>query len=164
MMMLLRCFRKVSLGEAFIRNGAGGPKVSFSGIVIVPHLHSLERLDLTVRKIEIHCTGPAALVCNDGARAELIARFFLRINATESDVLRVVNEIGVARSSDSQALRELFAGRFADGLVQTAREFTYDDVEHYRERFGDAVRQRIGANLSGFTLHEVVVSDVRKTG
>jgi flotillin len=55
--LLVRCYQKVSQGQALIRNGIGGTRVSFSGMFVIPILHRVEYMDISVKRIEIDRRG-----------------------------------------------------------------------------------------------------------
>ena len=49
--MLVKCYHKVEQGSALIRNGLGGTRVSFGGMVIFPIIHRREMMDISVKRI-----------------------------------------------------------------------------------------------------------------
>ncbi|MCA9125365.1 MAG: flotillin family protein, partial [Planctomycetales bacterium] len=62
-------YKKVGPEEALIRSGQGGLNaVTGSGIMVYPVLHRVERMDLSVKRIEIHRRGEAGLICKDNIR------------------------------------------------------------------------------------------------
>ena len=74
--LALKCYRKVAQGEALIRNGYGGTKVSFSGKIVIPILHKVEYMDVSVKRIEIDRHGAQGLICKDNLRADIKVAFF----------------------------------------------------------------------------------------
>ena len=48
-----RFYRKVDQGKVIIRNGVGGNKVSFGGILVLPIIHKYEIMDISVKRVEI---------------------------------------------------------------------------------------------------------------
>ena len=48
--MVAKWYRKTSQGQALVKTGVGGTKVSFNGILIVPVLHKLELMDISLKK------------------------------------------------------------------------------------------------------------------
>ena len=63
--LMIKCLRKVPQGSALIKNGAGGTKVSFDRAVIIPILHIVEMMDISVKRIEIDRSGEDGLICKD---------------------------------------------------------------------------------------------------
>jgi len=52
--LTIKCLRKVPQGTALIRNGQGGTQVSFTKAYVIPILHIVEMMDISVKRIEIH--------------------------------------------------------------------------------------------------------------
>ncbi|MEO0331532.1 MAG: flotillin family protein, partial [Bacteroidota bacterium] len=66
---IIKMYRKASQGQALIvTGGAGGAKVSFSGLLVIPVLHRLEEMDITVKTIMISRMGKDGLICKDNLR------------------------------------------------------------------------------------------------
>ena len=88
--VLLKMFyKKVDQSKAIVRNGLGGAKVSFDGMWVIPILHQWEIMDVSVKSVEIERVGKDGLICHDNLRADIKVAFFVRVNHTEEDVLRV---------------------------------------------------------------------------
>lgn len=79
---VLTCYRKVEQGRALVRNGMGGTRVSFSGIVVFPIIHKCEIMDISVKRVEIDRQGKNGLICMDNMRADIKVAFFVRVNQT----------------------------------------------------------------------------------
>ena len=69
--LLIRCWQKVSQGSAIVRNGMGGTKVSFSGMIVIPGSAQVELMDISVKRIEIDRSGEDGLICKDNIRADI---------------------------------------------------------------------------------------------
>ena len=46
-----RFYKKVEQGKVIVRNGVGGPVVSFGGIIVIPILHFAEIMDISVKRV-----------------------------------------------------------------------------------------------------------------
>jgi len=53
LILFSRFFRKVTQGQAIVRNGVGGTKVSFNGMLVIPVAHQAEYMDISVKRIEV---------------------------------------------------------------------------------------------------------------
>ena len=93
----IRCYHKVAQGTAIVRNGWGGTKVNFSGLVVVPIMHKPEMMDISVKRIEIDRSGEDGLICKDNIRADIKVAFFVRVNKNEEDVAKVAQFLGCQR-------------------------------------------------------------------
>ena len=80
--IVIKMYQKAIQGEALVRTGLGDTKVSFSGIFVVPVIHKLEVMDITLKTIVISRTGSEGLICKDNLRADIKVNFFLRVNKT----------------------------------------------------------------------------------
>ena len=117
MVLIARTFRQVDQGRAMIINRLRGePKVTFSGSVVLPVVNKAEIMDLSVKTIDVARRGKDGLICADNIRADIKVTFFVRVNKTVYDVLRVAQSIGCIRASQQQTLEELFAAKFSSSL------------------------------------------------
>jgi len=161
--MLARCYRKVPQGMALVRNGLGGCKVSFSGIVVFPIIHRVELMDISVKRIEIDRTGMEGLICQDNMRADIKVAFFVRVNKENEDVLKVAQSLGCARASDQRALIELFDAKFSEALKTVGKQFDFVDLYNGRDRFKKDILQVIGTDLNGYVLDDAAIDFLEQT-
>ena len=117
LIMLVKLYQKVDQGTALVRNGMGGTRVSFSGMLVFPVIHRAERMDISVKRIEIYRHGSEGLICMDNIRADIKVAFFVRVNKTMQDVMQVAQLLGCERASEERALVELFDAGFGEQLV-----------------------------------------------
>lgn len=162
-LLVVKCYRKIEQGKAIVRNGIGGTKVSFSGIVVVPVIHRFEEMDISVKRIEIYRHGEDGLVCMDNIRADIKVAFFVRVNKTAEDVLRVAQSIGCSRASDQQALVELFDAKFSEALKTAGKQFDFTDLYSERERFKEEILKVVGTDLNGFVLDDAAIDYLEQT-
>ncbi len=161
--LVVKCYRKVEQGKAIVRNGIGGTRVSFSGIVVVPVVHRHEEMDISVKRIEIYRHGEDGLVCMDNIRADIKVAFFVRVNKTSDDVLRVAQSIGCVRASDQKALVELFDAKFSEALKTAGKQFDFTDLYSERERFKEEILKVVGTDLNGFVLDDAAIDYLEQT-
>ncbi len=161
--MVMKCYRKVDQGLAIVRNGVGGTQVSFSGKVVLPVIHMAEYLDISVKRIEIFRHGKEGLICKDNLRADIKVAFFVRVNKTSEDVLRVAQSIGCKRASDHTALEELFDAKFSEGLKTVGRHFNFVDLYNSRETFKEEILKTIGTDLNGYVLEDAAIDYLEQT-
>jgi len=107
-------YKKVSQGYALIVNDMSSkPKVHFTGGLVWPVIHKMEVMKISLITLEIDRRAKDGLICNDNLRADITVAFYLRVNETRDDVLRVAKSIGVDRASDKEAVNELFNAKFS---------------------------------------------------
>ncbi|MFP4054095.1 MAG: flotillin family protein [Phycisphaerae bacterium] len=161
--MLVKCYHKVAQGQALIRNGVGGTKVSFSGKVVIPVLHRAEYMDISVKRIEIDRRAQQGLICKDNLRADIVVAFFVRVNNTVEDVVKVAQSLGCDRASDRQALVELFDAKFSEALKTVGKQFEFSELYTNRVRFREQILQIIGTDLSGYVLEDAAIDYLEQT-
>lgn len=161
--MMVKCYVKVDQGKALIRNGMGGSKVAFSGTFVFPIIHKAETLDLSVKRVEIHRTGKEGLVCKDNMRADIKVAFFVRVNKTSEDALKVAQSLGCERASRQQALVELFDAKFSEALKTVGKQFDFVELYEARDRFKNEILQIIGTDLNGFVLDDCAIDFLEQT-
>ena len=83
-------YKKVDQGRALIVNTtAGEPTVTFTGKLVLPVIHRAEVMDISVKTIDLDRRGKDGLICMDNIRADIKVAFFVRVNKTADDVLKV---------------------------------------------------------------------------
>ncbi len=158
-----RFFRKVEQGQAIVRNGWGGTKVSFSGMIVLPVLHKVEFMDISVKRVEIDRNGKNGLICMDNLRADIKVAFFVRVNQTPQDVLKVAQSIGCLRASSHEAITELFDAKFSEALKTVGRQFNFVDLYNTRDKLKEGILRTIGTDLNGFVLEDVAIDYLEQT-
>jgi uncharacterized membrane protein YqiK len=163
LMVLIKCYRKVLQGQALIRNGMGGTKVCFSGMLVIPVLHRAEYMDVSVKRIEIDRRAQQGLICKDNLRADIVVAFFVRVNNTVEDVIQVAQALGCKRASDQAALVELFDAKFSEALKTVGKQFDFSELYTDRMRFREQILQIIGTDLSGYILEDAAIDYLEQT-
>ncbi|RSM45402.1 hypothetical protein DMB66_50920, partial [Actinoplanes sp. ATCC 53533] len=122
---LSRMFRKVEQGKALIVSKVRRVDVTFTGAVVLPVLHKAETMDISVKTIEISRTGREGLICQDNIRADIRITFFVRVNKTTEDVIKVAQAIGTTRASSETTLQELFSAKFSEALKTVGKQLDF---------------------------------------
>lgn len=161
--MLARFYRMVEQGKALIINSTTGQKVTFSGAVVLPIINRAEVMDISVKTIDIDRRGKEGLICRDNIRADIKVTFFVRVNKTVDDVLRVAQSIGCVRASDQGTLETLFEAKFSEALKSVGKGLDFEDLYTKRERFRDDIIGVIGKDLNGYVLEDAAIDFVEQT-
>ncbi|WP_425499865.1 flotillin family protein [Luteolibacter marinus] len=156
-------YRKAQRGQALIKTGVGGTKVSFNGMCVIPVLHRLETMDISLKRVEIDRTAKNGLICKDNMRADIKVAFFVRVNQTEEDVLRVAQSVGCDRASNTEEIRGLFDAKFSEALKTVGKRFDFTELYEERETFRDEIIKIIGTNLNGFILDDAAIDYLEQT-
>ncbi|GIG69749.1 SPFH domain-containing protein [Phytomonospora endophytica] len=161
--MITRLFKKVEQGKALIISKVRKVDVTFTGAVVLPVLHKAELMDISVKTIEIRRTGHEGLICQDNIRADIRISFFVRVNKTVEDVVKVAQAIGTARASDEQTLQELFNAKFSEALKTVGKQLDFVDLYTKRDEFRDRIIRVIGTDLNGYSLEDAAIDHLEQT-
>ncbi|WP_335970597.1 flotillin family protein [Streptomyces sp. CA2R106] len=158
-----KLFRKVSQGQALIVSKSKHVDVTFTGTVVLPVLHSAEVMDISVKTIEVQRTGREGLICQDNIRADIHLTFFVRVNKTKEDVIKVAQAIGTERASHQDTLQKLFSAKFSEALKTVGKQLDFVDLYTHREHFRDQIIQVIGTDLNGYHLEDCAIDFLEQT-
>jgi uncharacterized membrane protein YqiK len=158
-----RLFKKVDQGRALIVSKMRKVDVTFTGSVVMPVVHRAEFMDISVKTIEIERTGKDGLICRDNIRADIRITFFVRVNKTVEDVIKVAQAIGTERASDESTLQTLFAAKFSEALKTVGKHLDFVDLYTKRDEFRDRIIQVIGTDLNGYSLEDAAIDYLEQT-
>jgi len=158
-----RLFRKVPQGKALIISKVRKVDVTFTGAVVLPVLHKSEVMDISVKTIDIERTGQEGLICRDNIRADIRISFFVRVNKTVEDVVKVAQAIGTERASDQGTLQELFNAKFSEALKTVGKQLDFVDLYTKRNEFRDQIIRVIGTDLNGYSLEDAAIDYLEQT-
>ncbi|MET9728318.1 flotillin family protein [Streptomyces zaomyceticus] len=158
-----RLFRKVEQGKALIVSKMRKVDVTFTGQIVLPVLHKAEVMDISVKTIEISRTGRDGLICRDNIRADIRISFFVRVNKTVDDVIKVAQAIGTERASDKATLQELFNAKFSEALKTVGKQLDFTDLYTKREELRFRIIEIIGIDLNGYSLEDAAIDYLEQT-
>lgn len=157
-------YRKVDQGVALIVNDMSAtPKVHFTGALIIPVLYRAEQMQISLITLQVDRRGKEGLICRDNMRADIAVAFYLRVNETQADVLRVAKAIGADRASDKDAVDELFNAKFSEALKTVGKKFDFTELFEKRQEFRDEIVAVIGNDLNGYVLEDVAIDYLEQT-
>lgn len=155
---------KVPQGTALIVNDLSStPKVHFTGALVYPVIYKKEFMRISLITLEVDRRGKDGLICRDNMRADINVAFYLRVNETPQDVLKVAKAIGVDRASDKAAVNELFNAKFSEALKTVGKQIDFVKLFENRQEFRDRIIQVIGNDLNGYVLEDVAIDYLEQT-
>lgn len=155
---------KVEQGTALIVNDLSAtPKVHFTGALIIPVLYKAEVMRISLITLQVDRRGKEGLICKDNMRADITVAYYLRVNETAADVLKVAKAVGVDRASDKDAVDELFNAKFSEALKTVGKKFEFIELFEQREQFRDEIVKVIGKDLNGYVLEDVAIDYLEQT-
>jgi uncharacterized membrane protein YqiK len=162
--IVMQFYVKVEQGYAMIVNTLREtPEVTFTGRLVIPIIHKKEFMNISLKTIEIDRQGSEGLICKDNIRADIKVAFFVRVNKTKEDVLRVAQAIGCNRASDQSTLEELFNAKFSEALKTVGKRMDFIDLYAERDKFRDDIIRVIGDDLNGYVLEDAAIDYLEQT-
>lgn len=162
--MIARFYKKVDQGRALIINKVSKePVVTFTGGLVLPIVHRGELMDISVKTIDIDRRGKEGLICMDNIRADIKVAFFVRVNKTADDVLKVAQSIGCQRASSQATLENLFVAKFSEALKTVGKRLNFEDLYTKRDGFRDQIITVIGKDLNGYVLEDAAIDYLEQT-
>ncbi len=162
--LVKKFYIKVEQGTALIINTLRNkPKVTFTGGMVLPIIHMKELMKISLITLEVDRRSKDGLICKDNMRADITVAFYLRVNETEQDVLRVAKAVGTQRASDNRAVYDLFAAKFSEALKTVGKTLEFEELFEDRQRFRDAIVEAIGSDLNGYSLEDVAIDYLEQT-
>lgn len=157
-------YYKVEQGTALIVNDMSAtPKVHFTGALVYPIIYKKELMKISLITLEVDRRGKDGLICADNMRADITVAFYLRVNETAEDVLKVAKAIGASRASDRGAVNDLFNAKFSEALKTVGKKFEFVNLFEDRLKFREAIVDVIGNDLNGYVLEDVAIDYLEQT-
>lgn len=155
---------KVDQGTALIVNDMSSkPKVHFTGALVYPIIYKKELMKVSLITLEVDRRGKDGLICADNMRADITVAFYLRVNETPEDVLKVAKSIGAGRASDKDAVNQLFNAKFSEALKTVGKQIDFVKLFEDRQEFREKIIQVIGDDLNGYVLEDVAIDYLEQT-
>jgi len=163
MALYSQLYRKIDQGKALIVNKMSEVQVFFTGGLVIPVVHRYEIMDISVKTIEIARMHKEGLICKDNIRADIKVTFFVRVNKTLEDVLKVAQSIGTTRASDQETLEQLFIAKFAEALKTVGKQLDFEELYTKRHVFKEQIMEVIGDDLNGYVLDDAAIDYLEQT-
>lgn len=164
LVLFSRFYRKVGPESALVRSGVSGLNVvTGKGMWVIPILHRVETMDLSLKRIEITRKGVSGLICRDNIRADIEVAFFVRVNNTVDDIKNVAQSIGCQRASERDKLIELFDAKFSEALKTVGKQFDFVELYNERDKFKVEILKVIGTDLNGYVLDDCAIDYLEQT-
>ena len=157
-------YYKVEQGTALIVNDMSArPKVHFTGALVYPIIYKKELMKISLITLEVDRRGADGLICKDNMRADISVAFYLRVNETAEDVLKVAKSIGASRASDQPAVDQLFSAKFSEALKTVGKQVEFVSLFENRQEFREKIIEVIGDDLNGYVLEDVAIDYLEQT-
>lgn len=162
MLAVIKMYKKAEQGQALVKTGIGGMEVSFFGMFVIPVLHNLERLDITVKSYKVSKRNGEFLQTKDDRKLEIEALFYFRVNQTEQDVKQVAQTFGSKDLSNPQFLERNFGHKFEEAILSLVYRSNLGDLLANMDEFKMEILNTIGTDLNGFILDDVAIHHLKE--
>jgi len=158
-------YRRSTKETAFVRTGFGGEKVVVSGgAFVIPVLHDITPVNMTVMRIEVVRRDTRALITKNRIRVDVSAEFFVKVGSSSEAVGNAAQTLG-RRTLEPDGTRDLLEGRFASALRTIAAQMTLEEMHEQRQDYAQRVKATAleGLAQNGLDLESVAIVDLDQT-
>ena len=158
-------YRRSTKETAFVRTGFGGEKVVVSGgAFVIPVLHDVTLVNMTVMRIAVARRESQALITKNRMRVDVIAEFFVKVGSSREAVGNAAQTLG-RRTLEPDGTRDLLEGRFASALRTIAAQMTLEEMHEQRQDYAQRVKASAleGLAQNGLELESVAIVDLDQT-
>jgi uncharacterized membrane protein YqiK len=159
-------YLRSSKERAFVRTGLGGQKVVLDGgAFVLPIVHDVIPVNMNTLKLEVSRGRDKALITKDRMRVDVIAEFYVRVQASGDAVAAAAQTLG-QRTLQPEKLEELIEGKFVDALRTVAAEMTMEELHEKRGEYVKRVRSVVADDLlkNGLELEAASLTQLDQTG
>jgi uncharacterized membrane protein YqiK len=141
-------YLRSSKERAFVRTGLGGQKVVLGGgAFVLPIVHDVIPVNMNTLRLEVARGRDKALITRDRLRVDVIAEFYVRVQATAQAVADAAQTLGL-RTLEPEKLKELLEGKFVDALRTVAATMSMEEMHEQRGEYVKRVRAAVAGDLT----------------
>jgi len=158
-------YLRSSKERSFVRTGLGGQKVVLGGgAFVLPIVHDVIPVNMNTLRLEVARGRDKALITKDRMRVDVIAEFYVRVQAEPQAVADAAQTLGT-RTLEPEKLRELIEGKFVDALRTGAAEMTMEELHEKRGEYVRRVRASVAEDLlkNGLELEAASLTQLDQT-
>jgi uncharacterized membrane protein YqiK len=158
-------YLRASKERAFVRTGLGGQRVVLDGgALVLPIVHDVIPVNMNTLRLEVSRGRDKALITKDRMRVDVIAEFYVRVQASAQAVSDAAQTLG-QRTMAPEQLKELLEGKFVDALRTVAAEMTMEELHERRGDYVRRVREAVADNLTknGLELEAASLTQLDQT-
>ena len=158
-------YLRSSKERSFVRTGLGGQKVVLGGgAFVLPIVHDVIPVNMNTLRLEVSRGRDKALITRDRMRVDVIAEFYVRVQAQAKAVADAAQTLGT-RTLEPDKLKELLEGKFVDALRTVAAQMTMEELHEKRGEYVKRVRATVAADLlqNGLELEAASLTQLDQT-
>ncbi len=159
-------WKKTSADEAFVMTGgAGGSRVILdSGALVIPLIHNIIPVNLKTMKLAVNPKGGNALITHDNLRSNILAQFYIRVQADTEHILNAARSLG-ENSVNAENVENLVSEKLVSALRAIASQMDLFEIHTKRDEFAERVKEHVKSDLeaNGLLLESVTISELDQT-
>lgn len=162
---LMSFYRRTTADQAFVRTGLGKSRVVLDGgTMVFPGLHKVLEINLRTMKLGVNPRGANALITRDNLRANVLAQFYIRVQADEEHILSAARSLGES-SVNAEAVEQLVSEKLVSALRAIASQMDLFEIHTKRDEFAEKVKEHVRSDLesNGLLLESVTISELDQT-
>ena len=164
LVLFIRMYRKIEVNQAIVRNGMGGPMVSFSGMMVVPVMHEATIVDVGPKRLEVIRNEDRPVVSQDQIAFVMKVSLDVRVNRNEEDVLMAIHTYGAENLGSEEKLLNKLEPYLMEAVEAVASRLPLETIRSQREEFRDLVLKTIGVEFSGLLIDDLAISELQQVG
>ncbi|HEX5322143.1 MAG TPA: SPFH domain-containing protein [Capsulimonadaceae bacterium] len=164
-MTLMSFYRRAAADQAFVRTGLWGSKVVLDGgTTVLPFFHRVLEINLKTMKLGVNPRGTNALITHDNLRANVLAQFYIRVQADQEHILNAARSLGDS-SVNAEAVEALVSEKLVSALRAIASQMDLFEIHTKRDEFAEKVKEHVKSDLeaNGLLLESVTISELDQT-
>jgi len=164
-MTYMSFYKRTAADMAFVRTGRGGNKVVLDGgTMVIPIFHRVLEINLRTMKLGVNPRGQNALITRDNLRANVLAQFYIRVQADEEHILNAARSLGES-SVNAEAVEALVSEKLVSALRAIASQMDLFEIHTKRDEFAEKVKEHVKSDLeaNGLLLESVTISELDQT-
>ena len=164
-MTVMSFYRRTSADQAFVRTGLGGSHVVLDGgLTVLPMFHNVLEINLKTMKLGVNPRGQNALITHDNLRANVLAQFYIRVQADTEHILNAARSLGHS-SVNAEAVEALVSEKLVSALRAIASQMDLFEIHTKRDEFAEKVKEHVKSDLeaNGLLLESVTISELDQT-
>ncbi len=158
-------YKKTSADQAFVMTGQGGSRVVLDGgALVIPIFHRITEVNLRTMKLGVNPHGPNALITHDNLRSDILAQFYIRVQADREHILNAARSLG-DNSVNAENVENLVSEKLVSALRAIASQMDLFEIHTKRDEFAERVKEHVKSDLeaNGLLLESVTISELDQT-
>lgn len=158
-------YKKTSADLAFVMTGQGGSRVVLDGgALVLPIFHRITEVNLRTMKLGVNPHGANALITHDNLRSDILAQFYIRVQADREHILNAARSLG-DDSVNAESVELLVSEKLVSALRAIASQMDLVEIHTKRDEFAERVKEHVKSDLeaNGLLLESVTISELDQT-